>query len=259
MKRLLRILKRLSIFLLVLAAIGTVVFLVLDKPLPKGQSGPEAEQMADKMLAAVGIHAWDSLRYLAWDSPRSNSSYAWDRKNDYVLATKDGIATMVQPRSGKPIGHTQRTDLKDDAAKQAHFKQVTQSFWNDSFWLEAFTKVRDEGTSRQVVDLEEGEKGLLVTYASGGVTPGDSYLWILDANFRPVAWRLWTQRLPLGGAEFSWAKWDTLPGGAWYATEHQSTFFTISQARVRGGDSAESIGFSANMFAELEAVLSSQN
>jgi hypothetical protein len=79
-------------------------------------------------------------------------------------------------------------------------------------------KVRDPGTERKVVNTKMG-KGLLVTYTSGGVTPGDSYLWILDQNNRPVKWKMWVSIIPLGGLEFTWEDWQKHEG-AWFAPTH---------------------------------------
>jgi hypothetical protein len=49
----------------------------------------------------------------------------------------------------------------------------------------------DEGTTRSLVKNEDKTNGLLVSYASGGVTPGDAYLWKLDANGLPQSYKMW--------------------------------------------------------------------
>jgi hypothetical protein len=36
----------------------------------------------------------------------------------------------------------------------------------------------------------QDNQALLITYASGS-TPGDSYMWFVDQNYRPKAWRMW--------------------------------------------------------------------
>ena len=59
-------------------------------------------------------------------------------------------------------------------------------FCNDSFWMIAPFKAFDEGVTRTIVMSKEGNQNLLVSYASGGVTPGDSYLWILDKRIKSV-------------------------------------------------------------------------
>ena len=72
-------------------------------------------------------------------------------------------------------------------------------------------KAFDPGTSRALLKLPNGNDGLLVHYNSGGVTPGDTYLWHLDENGLPVAWQMWVGIIPVGGMQFSWEDWTNPP------------------------------------------------
>jgi hypothetical protein len=71
-----------------------------------------------------------------------------------------------------------------------------------------------------VVETEEGSEALLVKYGSGGVTPGDAYLWHFDDKGRPVSWDMWVSIIPIGGASASWDKWEELATGAVVSTSH---------------------------------------
>ena len=103
--------------------------------------------------------------------------------------------------------------------------QAYKYFINDSFWLVAPFKVRDAGVTRSTVSLEDG-RGLLVSYSMGGVTPGDSYLWILDDNGFPKAWKLWTSNVPIGGLSFGWGGWVEKEG-VWFSTFHPSAILDL--------------------------------
>ena len=81
----------------------------------------------------------------------------------------------------------------------------------------------------------DGKSALLITYGGGGLTPGDAYLWLLDETMRPRAWRMWVSIIPLKGIESSWEGWTALPTGAWVATEHRMTGFTLRLRRRGGG------------------------
>jgi len=99
-------------------------------------------------------------------------------------------------------------------------KKSWDYFNNDSFWLSAPFKVFDNGTERSIVTLEDGRKGLMVTYVSGGTTPGDSYVWILGDDYKPVAIKMWVSIIPIGGIEFTWENYTQLSSGAWIAQDH---------------------------------------
>ena len=104
------------------------------------------------------------------------------------------------------------------AAKAA--KTAYAMFCNDGFWLTAPFKLTDPGARRTLVTLPDGRKGLKVTYDSGGVTPGDSFVWILDEKGIPSTFKMWVSILPIGGIEASWEQWVELPTGAKLSTFH---------------------------------------
>ena len=118
---------------------------------------------------------------------------------------------------------------KDDLIQKA-----VKMFNNDSFWLVAPYKVFDQGTKRSVVNLENGDKALLVTYTSGGSTPGDSYLWLLDENGLPYAFKMWVKIIPVGGIEASWDNWTKMESGAYLPQSHKLGPLTLSMGNIRG-------------------------
>jgi hypothetical protein len=106
-------------------------------------------------------------------------------------------------------------------------------FNNDSFWLVAPYKVFDQGTTRQLVALEGGRDALLVTYSSGGTTPGDSYLWILGDDGLPASYKMWVKIIPIGGLEATWANWQRMESGIMLPTSHQVGPLTLEMGEVR--------------------------
>lgn len=205
------ILKFLGIGLITLLIIGFLTYLFIDESLPDGVKGQEAEQLADEMLSALNNQAFDSLNMIKFTYPGEHS-YEWNREDNKVRVRWDENDIFL--------------DLNQSPEDFSVLEyQAYEYFLNDSFWLIAPFKVRDEGVIRSTVDVEDG-RGLLVTYTTGGVTPGDSYLWIIDERGFPKAWKLWTSNVPIGGLRTSWGGWVER-GGAWFSTFHASKLIDL--------------------------------
>ncbi|MTI23302.1 hypothetical protein E1176_19895 [Fulvivirga sp. RKSG066] len=201
-------LKKILYTLALLIIVGITAFLIADEPLPEGEQGARAEYLAEKMLKNLNYEAWQDLNAIAWSYPLGHH-FIWDKKANLVEATWDDKRVIFSPetKEGKVYieGEEQTEEIEE------HISKAFEYFANDSFWLIAPYKVTDPGTKRSVVDYE-GKEALLVQYTSGGVTPGDSYLWILDDKGRPTAWKFWVDILPIGGLKFSWENWVNVEG-----------------------------------------------
>lgn len=228
-----KVLKYILIALGSLLVIGAVLFLLFSEPEPKGVEGTEAEQMTAKMFAAIDKAAWDSTAWVQWDFAGRNQ-YLWDRKNNRVRVTSGDVVTILntQDQSGTA---TESGNALEGAALSKALESAWSNFCNDSFWLNAPAKASDPGTTRTVVDLEDGGKGLKVEYSSGGVTPGDSYVWELDANGLPKSYKMWVKIIPMGGMAATWEKYITLPTGAKISTEHEIAGQKLLISDVDGG------------------------
>ena len=218
MKKIIKILKWSGIILLALVVLlFTSVFLASEK-MPKGVPGPEADQCAQDMLKAINKPAWDSTAYVQWTF-KGMHDFIWDKQRHLAKVNWKDFEVLLDIDK---IGGVARKDgvlLSADKSKKIIRK--AWEFWcNDSFWLNAPAKVFDPGTTRSLVDLKDGREGLMVTYSSGGVTPGDSYVWILDENDLPSSYKMWVKIIPVGGVEFTWERWQELSTGAMISTWH---------------------------------------
>ena len=224
---------------------------VMNKPLPEGKSGPEAEALADEMLAAINIEAWDDLALLQWEFP-GGYRYFWSKKENFVEVKWENMRVLLNPetRSGKV--YADGKIMENGEKKEEMLQHAFHRFANDSFWLVAFTKVRDPGTERKLVELEDGNRGLMITYSSGGVTPGDSYLWILDENGRPLAWQMWVEIIPVGGLRLGWSPWEKLYNGAMVAPVHLGSVFDLVLTDVKAGTNIAEFGYDVDPFLALE-------
>jgi hypothetical protein len=220
-----KVLKWIFIVLLAIGLIGYIGYLIIDEDLPQGEKGEKAEQLADKMLSAVNDSAWQEIavvewgfsgkHHLVWNKDRHWAKVSWENYDVFIkLDSRTGIAFA----KGKKI---ERDELLNSLLEEAY------AIWaNDSFWLNPITKIRDAGTERSYVPQKDnGIEGLLVSYKSGGVTPGDSYLWLVDKETGiPEFVKMWVQIIPVGGVKFSWEDWYITPNGAKISQTHKSIF-----------------------------------
>lgn len=200
------IVKFLGYAMITLVIIGVLAYLFIDESVPNGTQGQEAEQLADEMLGALNKPGFDTLKSIKFTYPGGHS-YEWNKAENKVRVQWEGNDVFL--------------DLNHPTNEFSTLEyQGYEYFINDSFWLVAPFKVRDKGVVRSTVKVEGG-RGLLVTYTSGGVTPGDSYLWIIGEKGFPKAWKLWTSNVPIGGLELKWGGWVEKQD-VWFSTFHPS-------------------------------------
>ena len=234
--------------LLALIGLGALTAWVASRPLPEGVQGPQADALAQKMLESVNQEAWDSTAWVQWTFA-GRRHFLWDKERHFVRVGwgEREVLLNLEEISGLAFRNGQAVD---DEKNDKLVQKAWAAFCNDSFWLNAVVKAFDPGTERRLVDWE-GRSALLITYTSGGVTPGDSYLWLLDEQGRPEAWRIWASILPIGGVRFQWEDWTQLPGGAWVATTRKHPLLTLNVTDLQAAGSWQELGLSSDPFASL--------
>jgi hypothetical protein len=215
-----KVLKVIGIFLALLVVGVAVFYFTYNENLPKGTEGKEADALATKMLTALNYEAYENTEVLEW-SFRGKHFYKWNKSTNKVEVSWEEnkvILDTKQPENSEV--YISNTKTKNQQLVQ----EATDYFNNDSFWLIAPFKVFDSGVKRSVVKHNDHE-ALLITYTSGGSTPGDSYLWILDENGLPTSYKMWTSIIPIGGIEASWTDWKKTQAGFQLPTKHSISLF----------------------------------
>jgi hypothetical protein len=206
-------------------SIGVLVVLVVGLELLLGHAatpthaGADAEALAHEMVRAVDGDAWARTGAVRWRI--GGRAHLWDRQRGLARVEWRGYRALIDVNTKKGRVWRDGAEITDPAAKQPLLDKAYAWWINDSFWLNPVVKAFDDGTSRTRGTVA-GKRALEVAYASGGLTPGDRYLWILGDDGRPVAWRLWVHIVPVPGVEFSWGGWTRLSTGAWVATRHEA-------------------------------------
>lgn len=222
----------------ILIGVGLLFILIFtwvkSEPLPEGKMGPEADELAHKMLKALNYDVYKNTRYLEWSYQGGNNQYVWDKTMGKVnVRWKDNVVDLNLVKPEKSVVKRHNATVVGEA-KETLVKKALDYFNNDSFWLVAPYKVFDKGTTRGIVNLKDGNQGLLVTYGSGGTTPGDSYLWILNENGFPNSFKMWVKIIPIGGLTATWDEWMVSESGAFLPKSHVLGPITLSMGEVRG-------------------------
>lgn len=241
--------KRLGVFLLVIILLLAGLFFMNNDSKPIGKTGAEADALANKMLDAIDKTAWDLTTYIQWTF-KGMHSFLWDKKRHFVKVNWGETEVLLNTKQVDGKAYVNGMEQTGEAATKL-VKEAWGYFCNDSFWLNAPAKAFDIGTERSIVDLENGKQALMVSYSSGGVTPGDSYLWILDENGLPTSWKMWVKIIPLGGMEFTWEQWKTLSTGAKIAAFHTSSVLDLDISNLKAAVNLEGMGLTQDPFAAI--------
>ena len=232
------ILKKIFKFFGILLLLGIIAFGVVyylyNEPLPTGESGPEADALANRMLDALNYNNYKNTAILEWSFRGGSHSYQWNKqKNEVSVSWDDYTVALDLINTGSSIAYQDGERLNYEES-QSLITDAQSYFNNDSFWLVAPFKVFDSGTERKLIQLEDGSEGLLVTYTKGGDTPGDTYLWILERSGIPKSFKLWVQILPIGGLEATWDGWSKTETGVLLPASHSLGPITFKMLEVRG-------------------------
>ncbi len=233
--KVLRFFLKLVLVLLVLAGIGGGVFYYMNhRPVPDSVQSTEADKLAEKMLEALNYKALQNTRYLKWKFNGSNA-YLYDRDLGIVNVKWDiNEVELFLNEPDRNTAFVNGTEVEGKEERESLASEALKKFNNDSFWLLGPYKIFEEGVKRSVVEVDDGSKGLMVEYTTGGDTPGDKYLWLLNDSYFPYACRMWVQILPVGGTEASWDDWMVTETGAYLPKSHKMLTFTIDMGEVDG-------------------------
>ncbi len=198
-----------------LLGISALIVSACSTPLPKGQAGPAAEKLTARVLQGMNHEAWTKgTAAVQWVFGGSNRHF-WDkarglievRHGDVVVQFKSDFTKTVVFEDGKRVTGEKAVEMT---------KEAYGYFINDGFWLNPAAHILSPGTTRKIT--QDGK--LIVTFASGGVTPGDSYLFTLDKENRIKEMRLWTSVLPVKGARAEFSDYFKSATGVVVAMKH---------------------------------------
>jgi len=245
-----RVLLWLALSVGVVGAGLVVTVLVASDPLPRATPSAEADAVARAVERAVRVDAWERTGAVRFTF-MGQRSYLWDRTRALVRVRQGDEEVLLRGSWGRVWEGGREVR---GAAARSRTESAYRMFLNDSFWMNPLAKLFDAGTTRALVPLPGGGRGLLVSYATGGVTPGDSYLWELPPAGRgdtPLAWRMWVSVLPIEGLRATWEGFVTLSTGARIATRHHVGPAPVTLGDLAGATTLTELEPGADPFARL--------
>lgn len=212
-----KVLIGLAAFLSLLLVLAIVIYIVYGESKPKVENEEITQQIYQGFKESLHYDAYDTIQIMEFEF-MGERHYIWKKKEHTVEATFGETRVEFNTKTQQGQAYQNGKELMGQEEADA-IQSAIDKFNNDSFWLAGCYKLDHEGVELGGVRLENGP-GLLATFTTGGSTPGDSYLWVLNKNYGPKSWKLWTSKIPIGGIEFTVTKWKKYMG-AWFPMEHE--------------------------------------
>ena len=203
--------------------------LVDCQSIPEGKTGAPAEALAQKMLSAANLDTWNEEVRAVEFRFRESNSYFWDKQRGLVEFRSDDLRVLFSKNTFQGIAFEDGERLQGDELKEAILK-ANSNFVNDAFWLQPAFHIRSPGTKLYAVN----DSTLRVTFSSGGVTPGDTYVFHLDENGKIQLMEMWVSIIPIEGADASFHDYSVHePGVAVARSREVLGFLTIVIDQVK--------------------------
>lgn len=233
--------------------VSTILVFVLRAPIPTGGvAGAEADALAHHLEEVVNRAAWERTGALMW-SARGGRDHLWDKSRGLIKVRLGDTEALLD--IGRQHGRAWQEGRElDGELRTAALARAYAAWVNDSFWLNPLVKLFDPGVKREIVAVPSGDPGtraLLISYTSGGLTPGDQYLWLIPEEGPPVAWRMWTSIFPIQGILVTWEGWIRFDTGALVSTQHHIPGLDFELSNVRGAATLAELTGGEDPFAPL--------
>lgn len=229
--------------------ISVMIASCMGNPSESDTKPDTADDVARAIEKAIHKSDWDQTKWIHWVFPGPRE-HLYDKERNYAEVRWGDFRTLIDVdtqdgvvyKNGKAVMGQERDSLLNKA---------WSAFINDLFWLNAPAKLFDDGTKRTLVEC--GDKTCLkVEYTSGGVTPGDHYIWHYNDEYLPTAYEMYVSVISTPGVKSTWEGWITLASGARISTIHQTGKRTMEMKDVKSGTSYQDFGRAEDPFQVLK-------
>lgn len=196
-------------------ALVFIVLILADcSSLPVGQPGEAAEKLAQKMIKAADYDKWQNTAAVTFVF-RGDDRVFWDKKRKLVEVQFKKSTVQFSEVSGKSLCFEGERRLLDECGELT--QAAVKRFYNHTFWLNPVFHIQSPGAERALVENDK----LLVSFKSGGSTPGDSYLFTADEEGKVADMRMWVSILTIKGMRAVFSDYRTTETGVRIAYHHK--------------------------------------
>lgn len=190
------------------SAIGLALLVASCQSIPEGETGSPADALAEKMLAAANLDVWQNQVQAAEFRFREKNTYFWDKKRGLVEFQNEDLKVQFSKNTFQGVAWEDGEALQGEELAEA-VVEANSNFVNDSFWLQPAYHIQSPGTKLYAVD----DSTLRVTFSSGGVTPGDTYVFHLNEKNQIELMEMWVSIVPIEGADADFNNYQTVEPG----------------------------------------------
>lgn len=182
--------------------------------LPKGEPGEAAEKMTQRMLAAADFEKWKATSAVSFVF-REDDRVFWDKKRKLVEVQFKKNLVQFSEVSGKSLCFEGERRILDECGELT--AAAIKRFYNHTYWLNPAFHIDTPNAVRAIAETDK----LLVSFKSGGATPGDTYLFSVDNEGKLSEMRMWVSTLPIKGARATFTNYQTSATGVRIALDHK--------------------------------------
>ena len=193
---------------------------------PKGVSGEITNTLLDKVYQATNMESWrkntEAVSF-TWDAIGKHT-YFWDKKRGLIEVSWDDLRVKFFKKNLQGIVYKENNLIQDNKKKKRIIYKAYKYFVNDSFWLNPIFHLDSPGLKTEYIDNNQ----LLVHFSEGGITPGDSYLFVLDENYLIDRMKMWVSVFPVKGISVDFENYIVTETGVKLALDHKTMFLNVS-------------------------------
>ena len=231
--------------------LGIILFItiqIVNEDIPKiistKQSQQKASELIQKSLVAFNQQAWKKTVAIEF-SFRDKIYHLWYKKKNLSIvewgSDDNRYKVMLNTKTIRGKVWHNKVLLKEKRTVQKYLKKAYSYHTNDTFWLNPILHANSPGAKVDLIKNDKSQRKVLVSYTSGGVTPGDSYLFDFNLNGSLDSMKMWVSILPVKGVKATFVNYKKYANGLLASNIRKIWFLKLNLVGLKFYTSAQEI------------------